>query len=113
MGYPFSYDFDDLAKYMQAKTELMAHWHAVLPGRVTEVHYEDIVSDQEVQTRRLLAEVGLAWNSACLDFHKNASPTATASAAQVRRPLYASSVDRWRRYETQLQPLIAALGATG
>ena len=113
MGYPFSYDFDDLAKYMQAKTELMAHWHAVLPGRVTEVHYEDIVSDQEVQTRRLLAEVGLAWNAACLDFHKNASPTATASAAQVRRPLYASSVDRWRRYETQLQPLIAALGATG
>ena len=113
MGYPFSYDFDDLAKYMQAKTELMAHWHAVLPGRVTEVHYEDIVSDQEAQTRRLLAEVELPWNAACLDFHKNNSPTATASAAQVRRPLYASSVDRWRRYETQLQPLIEALGATG
>tara|TARA_R110000744_G_scaffold138515_1_gene249360 strand:+ start:6071 stop:7639 length:1569 start_codon:yes stop_codon:yes gene_type:complete len=113
MGYPFSYDFDDLAKYMRAKAELMAHWHAVLPGRVTEVHYEDIVSDQEAQTRRLLAEVELPWNAACLDFHKNNSPTATASAAQVRRPLYASSVDRWRRYETQLQPLIEALGATG
>ena len=113
MGYPFSYDFDDLAKYMRAKAELMAHWHAVLPGRVTEVHYEDIVSNQEAQTRRLLAEVELPWNAACLDFHKNNSPTATASAAQVRRPLYASSVDRWRRYETQLQPLIEALGATG
>ena len=113
MGYPFSYDLDDLAKYMQAKSRLMAHWHAVLPGRVTEVHYEDIVSDQETQTRRLLAEVGLPWNPDCLDFHKNTSPTATASAAQVRRPLYASSVDRWRRFETQLQPLIKSLGATG
>jgi predicted Zn-dependent protease len=113
MGYPFSYDFDDLATYMQAKAKLMAHWHTVLPARVTEVHYEDIVSDQETQTRRLLAEVGLPWNAACLDFHKNTSPTATASAAQVRRPLYTSSVDRWRRYETQLEPLIKALGATG
>ena len=111
MGYPFSYDFDDLAKYMHAKSRLMKHWHAVLPGWITEVHYEEIVADQEAQTRRLLAEVGLTWNPACLDFHKNASPTATASAAQVRRPLYTSSVNRWRRYETQLTPLINALGA--
>jgi len=110
MGYPFSYNFDDLAKYMRAKSKLMAHWHAMLPGRIIEVHYEDIVADQEAQTRRLLSEVGLAWNTACLDFHKNTSPTATASAAQVRRPIYASSVNRWRRYEAQLAPLINALG---
>jgi tetratricopeptide (TPR) repeat protein len=110
MGYPFSYNFDDLAKYMRAKSRLMTHWHAMLPGRIIEVHYEDIVADQEAQTRRLLSEVGLAWNPACLDFHKNTSPTATASAAQVRRPIYTSSVNRWRRYETQLAPLINALG---
>lgn len=110
MGYPFSYNFDDLAKYMRAKSRLMTHWHAMLPGRIIEVHYEDIVADQEVQTRRLLSEVGLAWDTACLDFHKNTSPTATASAAQVRRPIYTSSVHRWRRYEKQLAPLINALG---
>jgi hypothetical protein len=110
MGYPYSYDFDDLAKYMRAKTQLMAHWRAVLPGRIIDVRYERIVSDQETETRSLLSAIGLDWDPACLDFHRNASPSATASAAQVRRPLYSSSVGRWRRYEQQLQPLIKALG---
>lgn len=111
MGYPYSYSFDDLTKYMRAKDALMAHWRSLLGDRIIDVHYEDIVADQEAQTRRLLDLVGLNWEPACLEFHRNASPSATASAAQVRQPLYRSSVGRWRRYETELAPLIAALGA--
>lgn len=109
MGYPFSYDFNDLATYMRAKDRLMDHWRSVLPGRIIDVSYESIVSDQETETRRLLAACGLEWNPACLDFHLNDSPSATASAAQVRRPLYASSVGRWKKYRRHLGPLIEAL----
>ncbi|WP_417493224.1 sulfotransferase [Maricaulis sp.] len=112
MGYPFSYDFGDLAQYMRAKDRLMEHWRVVLPGRILDVRYEDIIADQEGQTRRLLEHVGVDWDPACLDFHTNASPTATASAAQVRQPLYASAVGRWRRYERELAPLAEMLGVT-
>lgn len=112
MGYPFSYDFADLAQYMLAKDRLMDHWRVVLPGRILDVNYEDIITDQEGQTRRLLDHVGVDWDPACLDFHTNTSPTATASAAQVRQPLYASAVGRWRRYERELAPLAAMLGLT-
>lgn len=109
MGYPYSYDVSDLAAYMKAKDRLMAHWHAVLPGRIIEVRYEDIVTDQEAETRRLLDVVGVDFDPACLDFYRNASPSATHSAAQVRQPLYASSVGLWRRYETQLALLARLL----
>jgi tetratricopeptide (TPR) repeat protein len=112
MGYPFSYDFADLAQYMRAKDRLMQHWRTVLPGRILDVHYEDIIADQEGETRRLLAHLGVEWDPACLDFHTNASPSATASAAQVRQPLYRGAVGRWRRYERELAPLAAMLGVT-
>ncbi|MEE9433282.1 MAG: sulfotransferase [Sphingorhabdus sp.] len=111
MGYPFSYDLGDLASYMIAKEKLMAHWRTVLPGQVIDIHYEDIVADQEGESRKLLQALGLDWEAACLEFHKNKSPTATASAAQVRRPIYKSAVNRWKLYEAQLKPLIDALGA--
>ncbi|MBO6763838.1 MAG: sulfotransferase [Maricaulis sp.] len=112
MGYPYSYDFADLAAYMQAKDRLMTHWHAVLPGRVHDVRYEDIIADQDGETRRLLDAVGVAFEPACLDFHRNASPSATHSAAQVRQPLYSSSVGLWRRYAEQLAPLARQLGVS-
>ena len=112
MGYPFSYDFADLAEYMLAKDRLMQHWRDVLPGRILDVKYEGIITDQEGQTRRLLDHVGVGWDPACLDFHTNASPTATASAAQVRQPLYSGAVGRWRRYQRELAPLAAMLGVT-
>lgn len=105
MGYPYSYDFADLAAYIRAHETLMAHWYRVLPGRLINVKYEDIVSDQETVTRRLLTEIGLGFDPACLHFHRNTSPSVTHSAAQVRQPLYASSVGLWRRYEAQLMPL--------
>ena len=72
--------------------------------------YEDMVRDQEAQTRRLLAFLGLEWAPECLDFHANRRAVATASMTQVRRPAYRTSIGRWRRYEAHLGPLLAALG---
>jgi len=110
MGYPFSYDLGDLATYMSAKEKLMAHWRKVLPGRIIDIHYEDVVANQEGETRKLLGALGLDWEEACLNFHTNTSPTATASAAQVRQPIYKNAVGRWKLYEKQLAPLTEALG---
>ncbi|GLQ22436.1 hypothetical protein GCM10007853_03100 [Algimonas ampicilliniresistens] len=113
MGYPFSYDQDDLARYISAKTQLMQHWHNVFPGRVHDVAYEALIADQEGVSRLLIAAVGLDWDPACLHFHANQSASSTASAAQVRRPLYSSSVEKWRHYEAQLTPLAAGLQRGG
>jgi Flp pilus assembly protein TadD len=107
----WSYDLEDLGRYYRAYARLMAHWRRVLPeGRMLEVQYEDVVVDLEREARRLVEHCGLEWNDACLAFHKNERPVHTASLAQVRRPLYASSVGRWRGYEEHLGPLFAALG---
>lgn len=107
----YTYDLHELARYYRKCDELMAHWKAVLPeGVILDVHYEDVVSDVEPQAQRILAHCGLDWDPACLDFHKNGRVVKTASVAQVRRPLYASSVERWRRYGDAIEPLIAALG---
>ncbi|MBU4435614.1 MAG: sulfotransferase [Alphaproteobacteria bacterium] len=113
MGCPYAYDLDDLAAYMLAHRRLMAHWRAVLPGRILDVDYEALVTDQETQSRRIIAHCGLDWQDACLRFYENAAPAATASAAQVRQPIHAGSVGLWRRYAPQLAPLAAALAAGG
>ncbi|WP_191621192.1 tetratricopeptide repeat-containing sulfotransferase family protein [Marinihelvus fidelis] len=113
MGYPFSYRFQDVGRYYLAYHRLMAHWRAVLPGRFLDVDYEALVTDTEPQLRRLLDGAGLDWDPGCMDFHRQATPTATASAAQVRRPVYSDSVGRWRRYERQLAPLAAKLRQEG
>ena len=106
MAYPFSYDLDDLARYWLGYDTLMAHWRALLPpDRFLEIDYEALVDDQEAVSRRLLAHAGLAWDDACLHFERNPQPTLTASAAQVRQPIYRSSVGLWRRYERELAPL--------
>ncbi len=113
MGYPFSYDLTDIGRYLSAYTRLMAHWRATLGDRVLDVAYEDIVGDIEGQARRMLAYCGLEWDPACVAFHENISPSATASAAQVRRPLYRDSLDQWRAIEDRLAPLATALRAGG
>jgi hypothetical protein len=89
---------------------LMAHWQGVLELNMLEVRYEDVVADLEGQTRRLLAFVGLEFNERCLRFHDADRVAMTASVAQVRRPLYSSSVGRWRNYAARLEPLHKALG---
>lgn len=113
MGCPYSYDLKDIAAYMLAHRRLMDHWRTVLPGRVLDVDYETLVTDQEPQSRRIIDHCGLDWQDACLRFHENASPAATASAAQVRQPIHAKSVGLWRHYGEQLKPLAAALVAGG
>ena len=112
--YDYAYDLGDTARYYAGFDRLAAHWRAVLPAdRYAEVAYEDLVADQEGQTRRLLAFCGLDFDPRCLAFHENAAPVATASSVQVRSPIYASSVGRWRRYGAGLAPLRQALEAAG
>jgi len=113
MGCPFSYDLQDLGRYYVAYSRLMNYWRALMPGRFLDLDYEALVSDQEATTRRLLEHCGLEWQSACLRFHENPAPTATASAAQVRQPIYRESVDLWRNYRQELAPLARHLGHHG
>ena len=113
MGYPFSYDLDDLARYYLVYDALMKHWDNLFGERVLTVHYEDLVGGLEPVAREMVAYCGLEWQDACLEFHKNESPSATASAAQVRQPLYSSAVARWKRYEKGLSGLKQALSADG
>lgn len=105
----FAYDLGDLAEAYLLYADLMDHWHQVLPGWFLDVDYEALVADPEAGIRRLLAFTGLPWNAACLDFHRNSRAVNTASRYQVRRPMYSSSVGRWRHYENELAPLLEKL----
>ncbi len=107
---PYTYDLAELGRYYRGYEGLMDYWRGALPpGLMIDVQYEDVVADLEGQGRRILAHCGLGWDARCLDFHRNERSVRTASVAQVRRPLYQSSVGRWRRYEAFLGPLLAAL----
>lgn len=107
----YSYDLAELGRYYADYSRLMEHWRSVLPaGAFLEVQYEDIVADQETQARRMIDFCGLDWNDACIDFHKNKRSVLTLSLAQVRQPIYKSSVERWRSYENFIGPLLDALG---
>jgi hypothetical protein len=112
-AYPFSYDLEELATYYIAYRKLMAHWHQVMPSQILDVAYEDVVADPEQQARRLVAHCGLDWEPECLEFHKSKAASTTASAVQVRQPLYSTSIQKWRNYEDQLAPLKARLAAAG
>lgn len=105
--YDYSYDLMDIARYYARFDRLMALWREVLPGRILELGYEDLVADQEGGTRRLLEHCGLTWDAACLDFYRNTAPVSTPSAAQVRRPMYRDSVARWAKHRDALAPVIA------
>jgi len=109
-GQNFSYSLEDLGRYYRDYVELMAHFDAVLSGRIHRVVYEDMVEDIEREVRRLLDYCGLPFEDACLRFFDNERPVRTASSEQVRQPIYRSGVDQWRRYEPWLDPLKAALG---
>lgn len=104
-AYKFSYSLELLGPYFVAYERLRQHWREVLGDRYIEVVYEDLVADQETQTRQLLDRLGLDFEDACLNFDKNRTPTATASNIQVREKAHTRSVQRWKRFETQLQPL--------
>ncbi len=113
MGYPFSYSLQDVGRYYIAYHRLMQHWRQAMPGFVLDVDYEQLVTQPEPQSWRLLSFCGLDWRPEVLDFHRSKAPAATASAAQVRQPVYTSSVGLWRRYERQLTPLARQLEKHG
>jgi len=109
-AHPWTTDLGEIAAYINAYERLMAHWRDVLPeGVMTEIRYEDLVADVEAESRRLVSFIGLRWRKACLDFHNSDRVVTTASRAQVRQPIYAKSVGRWKEYGADLAPLLDAL----
>jgi tetratricopeptide (TPR) repeat protein len=109
-GQTFSYNLATLGRYYRCYLSLMDHWDRVLPGRVLRVQYEELVREPEANIRRLLEHCGLPFEPACLSFHETRRSVRTASAEQVRQPLYSSGVSYWRHFERQLEPLREALG---
>jgi tetratricopeptide (TPR) repeat protein len=112
-AYPYSYDLDMLGRYFVAYWRLMEHWKNAMPGSIYDVVYEELVADQEGVTRRLLDHCGLSFEAECLQFHRGRDAVTTASASQVREPIHARSVGRWRCYSRQLQPLVERLQEAG
>ena len=106
-GLPFTHDLDDLACFFRDYHRLMDHWNATIGFPMIEVDYEQLVGDLEGETRRVLAELNLSWDERCRNFHRNMRKVGTASSDQVRRPLYASSIGRWKHYERHLAALAA------
>jgi tetratricopeptide (TPR) repeat protein len=109
-GQEFTYSIDDIARYYRTYLELMAHWDAVLPGRVLRVQHEDVVADLEGSVRRMLDHCGLPFEPACVEFHKTERSVRTPSSEQVRQPIFRDGLDQWKRYEPWLEPLRLALG---
>lgn len=112
-AYKFSYTLEDLGHYYVAYDRLLRHWRELLGSRLIEVRYEALVSDQEAQTRALLAKLGLDFEAACLEFDRNTKTSTTASSVQVREKIHTRSVGRWRRFERQLEPLLRILREAG
>jgi hypothetical protein len=108
-GHTYSYDLAELGHHCRAYLRLMQHWREVLPGVMLEVRYEDVVTDLEAQARRIVGFCGLEWEDACVDFHRTERSVRTASAAQVRNPIYHTSIGRWRAHEGALQPLLQSI----
>jgi len=106
-----TYDLGEIGRYYRAYHQLMAQWRSILPpDAFLDVQYEEVVADTERQARRILDYCGLDWDPRVLDFHRTRRPIKTASSAQVRRPIYGSSVARWRNYERHLGSLLAEIG---
>ena len=108
-GYGFSYNMDDLASYYDSYSKLMDFWHKEFPEKIYDICYEDLTTNQEEMTRKLLEYCELDWDDNCLNFHKNKRPVKTASSLQVREKIYQGSSEVWKKYEAHIQPLINGL----
>jgi len=109
-NHPYAYDLSDLGFYHRQADRLMQHWHDLLGDQIMPVVYEELTDDLESQTRRLLQHIGLEFDDRCLHFHEQQRDVVTSSFAQVRQPIYRSSVGKWQRYAHRLGPLLEALG---
>jgi tetratricopeptide (TPR) repeat protein len=112
-GYPFSYNLEELGRYYVAYAQLMDHWRSVLGNALHEIVYEDLVRDPLRLGSKIAAHCELAWNDSAIDIQNNQSVSLTASASQIRRPIYGSSSGRWRHYRGHLAPLITTLESHG
>lgn len=112
-AYPFSYELEELGRYYVAYAQLMQHWQAGLGHSLYALSYEMLVSDTEPVARGMLQYCELEWEASCLDFHLNKAASSTASASQVRQPVYTSSVGKWKHYQKQLEPLTRVLLNSG
>jgi len=110
-GYAYSYDFDALASHYRDYRRLVAHWNEVMPGSILEVPYARLVAEPEAVAREVLAFCELPFEPGCVDVDRNTTPVATLSSQQVREPIHQRALGEWRRYERQLEPLRAAIGA--
>jgi tetratricopeptide (TPR) repeat protein len=109
-GQEFTYSLQDIGRYYRSYVQLMAHWDAVLPGKILRVQYEEVVQDLEGNVRRILEFCGLPFEPQCLDFHRTERSVRTASSEQVRRPIFKEGLDQWRHFDAWLGPLRAVLG---
>ena len=109
-GQEFTYSIEDIARYYRSYIALMAHWDAVLPGRILRVQHEDVVDDLETNVRRVLEFCGIEFQPACLEFYRTERSVRTASSEQVRQPIYKEGLDQWRNFEPWLGALRTALG---
>ncbi len=108
-AHPYAFDLTHLGTYYRQYLRIMEHWHHVLPGRILDINYADTIADPEYWSRKLIDHVGLEWDDACLAPHKLERSVKTASHWQVRQPIYKTSIQRWRKYEAYIQPLIDML----
>ena len=110
-GYPFSYSFEELARYYAAYDRLMRHWEATVPQNLVELRYEDLVRAPAAVASEVAGRCGLSWTQDALDLSRNRRASLTASATQVRGPIYRTSAGVWKQYEAHLQPLVTQLNA--
>ena len=108
-GNRWAYDYQDLARFYKSYVGLMDYWHNLFPGKIYDISYEDLTSNQEKETRNLLRYCDLDWDENCLNFYTNTRAVKTASAVQVRNKMYQGSSDVWRQYSEHLKPLLDAL----
>jgi hypothetical protein len=107
---PYAYDLGEFGRYYCSYVEMMNHWRSLLSrDTIIDVDYEELVLNFESSARRIVNHCGLAWDEACLNFHTTRRLVKTASTTQVRRPIYRSSIARWRVEQDLLQPLYDAL----
>jgi hypothetical protein len=109
-GQEFTYSLEDIGRYYRSYVELMAHWEAVLPGKILRVQHEEVVEDLECNVRRILQFCDLKFEPQCVEFHKTERSVRTASSEQVRQPIFKEGLDQWRHFEPWLGPLKEVLG---
>ena len=108
-GNGFSFDQDDLVKFYTLYSEMMDFWHKLFPKKIYDISYEELTKNQKNETHKLLNYCELDWDDNCLNFHKNTRGVVTASSSQVRQKMYQGSSEAWKKYESNLKPIIEGL----